>query len=75
MKFASKYDLAQPKDGEVKLLTKFAYWPIFIAGFWVWLERFEVLQVYRITEQKVTIDEEIVIFLAGKWINLANRCK
>lgn len=75
MKWPAKYTEVEPLAGTTRLKRVFAWVPTYIAGTKVWLEYYEILQVCRIIEEKVTIEGKEVIFLVNKWINLAKRCK
>lgn len=75
MKWPAKYVLPENKDGDTRLKRVFAWLPTNIAGVIVWLSTYELLQVYRIKEEKVKIDSEEVIFLPGNWVNITKRCK
>lgn len=75
MKWLAKYVKRVPADGDYRLYRRFAWAPIYIDGVIVWLSKYEIIQVYRITEQKVKINGEIVAFLPGNWVNIAKRCK
>lgn len=67
---------AEIANGTTRLRRKFAWLPTYISGTIVWLERYEVLQVYIISDQKVIIEEKETIFVIGVWKNLSKRlCK
>jgi hypothetical protein len=75
MKWPAKHTRIEPLAGTTRINNRFAWLPTYINGFIVWLSWFEALQVYRITEEKVTIDDKTVTFLPGKWVNITKRCK
>lgn len=75
MKWNAKHTKPEIIAGTTRLERRFAWLPFYIDGLILWFTTYEVLQVYRITEEKVIIDGQPVIFSPGKWINLANRCK
>lgn len=75
MKWPAKVTRKPPEDGDVRLFRKFAYLPFYIDGVIVWLEYYETLQVYKTKKEVVKIDNELIEFLAGQWVNLADRCK
>ena len=75
MKWPAKYTQVEPKDGDTRLERRFAWAPVYIDGSRVWLQYYEILQVLRISEEKVVIDGEPFRFYVKTWINLAKRCK
>lgn len=75
MRWSAKYVQPKPIEGDSRLYRRFAWCPVYIDGNIIWLETYEILQVYRIIEQKIKIDSEEITFLPGNWINLAKRCK
>lgn len=75
MKWPAKHTEVEPVPGSVRVRNRFAWKPIYIAGFIVWLSWYEILQVYRVTEEKLKIEDKDIIFLPGKWLNITKRCK
>lgn len=75
MQWLAKYTKPQPKDGEVRLFRKFAWLPHYIDGTFVWLEKYETLQVYRQREENIVLNGKQDKLLAGIWISFADRCK
>lgn len=76
MRWKAKYTTTDYKEGATRLKRAFAYMPLYITGEIVWLEMYDVLQVYTITKQKAIIDGQEQLFSIGKWINLSKRlCK
>lgn len=73
MRWLAKHTKIEPVDGSVRVERRFAFFPHYIAGTMVWLETYEILQVYRIHEEKVTIDDKQITLLAGQWINLGDK--
>lgn len=75
MHWYAKHTRPKFNEGDVRLHRIFAFIPVYIEGVMVFFETYEVLQVYRITEQKIKLDGEEVVFSPGQWINLTKRCK
>lgn len=75
MKWKAKYTRADFANGTTRLKRCFAWLPVYISGNIVWLETYEILQVYSIISQKIIIDEKETIFANGNWLNLSKRCK
>lgn len=75
MIWPARHTKVQPPVGTLRFERYFAFWPVRIGDNIVWLEFYEVMQVYRITEEKVVIDDKPVTFLPGKWVNITKRCK
>lgn len=75
MRWLAKYTIVDPVDGDMRVLRVFAWLPHYIGGVIVWVEKYEILQVYRINEEKVEIDNQKTTLLAGRWVNLSDRCK
>jgi hypothetical protein len=61
------------KQGDISLIRRFAWLPTYIAGKIVWLEFFDILQMYEVHTYTVTIDEQQTAFVTGKWIHLSKR--
>lgn len=74
MTWPAKYIQPPVTEGVVRVMRVFAWLPKQISDKIVWFTHYEVLQVYRITEQKVEIDGEKVTFTPGNWINITKRC-
>lgn len=73
MKIKARFVSPQYNEGLTRLKRKFAFIPTLIGAEWVWLESYEVLQVWRIEEQKVTIEEQELLFFNGYWKNISTR--
>lgn len=73
MRWKAKHTRIEIKDGTTRLKRLFAWLPTYIAGTIVWLEQYEILQVYIILEQKVKIEEKEFTFAIGNWKNLSKR--
>jgi hypothetical protein len=75
MHWKAKYTRADYKEGATRLKRCFAWLPVYISGDMVWLESYEVLQVYNVSQEKVIIDSKEKVFALGAWKNLSKRCK
>lgn len=73
MQWLAKHTRAQYAKGATRLFRRFAWLPVYIAGKIVWLEYFETLQMYDVTEYQVLIEESKVSFHITKWIDLSKR--
>ncbi len=73
MRWQSKHIRAEIPNGFTRLKRRFSWLPIYILGTIVWLESYEILQVYIISQQKVIIEEKEITFAIGKWVNLSKR--
>lgn len=74
MRWKAKYTKADYQHGTTRLKQCFAWLPVYISGVIVWLEGYEVLQVYKIMNEKVIIDQQETLFTSGSWQNLSKRC-
>lgn len=74
MRWKSKYTKADYQHGTTRLKRSFAWLPVYISGVVVWLERYETLQMYKITNENVIIDQQETLFASGSWQNLSKRC-
>lgn len=74
MRWKAKYTKADYQHGTTRLKRSFAWWPVYISGEIIWMESYETLQVFKITQEKVIIDEQETLFACGSWINLSKRC-
>lgn len=75
MHWKAKYTRTDYADGATRLKRAFAWLPIYIEGDIIWLQGYEILQVYKLVEQKVIIDAKETIFVNGNWQNLSKRWK
>jgi hypothetical protein len=76
MRWKAKYTKADFKEGITRLERSFAWLPVYIGGEIIWLEKYEILQVYQITKIIALIDNEPQTFSIGAWTNLSTRtCK
>jgi hypothetical protein len=73
MKWYAKRIIQEPTDGSTQLIRKFAWLPVLIAGQKVWMETYEVLQVWEVKRTTVRIEEKDIVFAIGRWINLSKR--
>lgn len=76
MKWKAKITRPEIKQGSTRLKRVFAWLPKYIDGSFIWLETYEILQMYIIATHNVIIDDETVKFHCGEFINLSARlCK
>jgi len=75
MKWPSRFTRTENKAGDTRLFRIFAWLPVYISGVIVWLEFYEWLQKYEITEKEVEINGEKVKFSVGTWSNITKRCR
>lgn len=75
MQWKAKYTTADYSEGTTRLKRVFAWLPTYINGVKVWLETYEILQVYVIDKDTVLIEEKQTVFSNGFWKNLSKRCK
>lgn len=76
MQWKSRYTKADYANGSTRLKRRFAWLPVYISGTYVWLEGYEILQVFVVTRQVAVIDEEEKSFNLSKWVDLSKRiCK
>lgn len=73
MKWKAKYTKVDYPNLATRVKRVFAWKPTYIAGLIVWLQYYEVLQVYEIKEFIVEIDGEKVYFSKSDWIDLSKR--
>lgn len=73
MIWKSKYVNPEIQNGATRIKRVFAWMPTYISGNMVWLQSYDVLQVYRITAYVVQFEGEQKEFAVGQWINLAKR--
>lgn len=75
MRWPAKHTRPEINAGATRITSVFAWLPVYISGTMVWLEFYEILQVYNISDQKVIIEEKETTFVLRKWINLSKRLK
>lgn len=75
MKKPAKYTVPDYPVKTTRLMRKFAWKPIYISGTVIWLEFYDVLQVYEGTNHETIMDGEQVDFMVFTWVNLTNRCR
>lgn len=62
-----------PKFGTTRKRVKFAYFPTLVGTALIWLELFEVLEVWSVDAYTVEIDGTAAVFHLGKWVELSKR--
>jgi hypothetical protein len=77
MIWKAKYTIADYRHGTTRLKRIFAWLPTYIDGSKIWLDTYEILQVYIIENYPVVLDEaspkEITSFYRGKWVDVSKR--
>lgn len=64
---------AARKFGDVRKRVKFALLPARVGDALVWLELYEVLEVWNVDPYVVLLDGQKVAFELGKWIEISRR--
>ena len=59
------------KNGETMLIKKFAFMPVFINGFLIWLSFYDILKAYVVT----TTSTDVGTFENAKWVIVSKRIK
>lgn len=75
MKWKAKFTRPNYEDGTVRLKRCFAWLPVYIDGFFVWLTNYDIMQVYVSEDNKAIIDGENSIVTSKYWKNKGKRCK
>lgn len=76
MKWKAKYTEVHYPNGASRLKRIFAWSPVYIDGTMLWLETYEVLQMYVLNTHKVILDptsKETTNFHTGVWIDISKR--
>lgn len=77
MIWKAKYTKADYAHGTTRLKRVFAWLPTHIDGDIVWLEHYEVLQVYEVLKFAVRLDiakpTEATEFFRGQWTDISKR--
>lgn len=73
MKIKTRYTRPVIPDGTTRLKRVFAWRPTYVAGYWVWLGFYDVLQGYIATEYVVTIDGRQQKIRASNWTDITKR--
>lgn len=73
MQWHAKYTTVEIEDGETRLKRVFAFMPVRIADEIVWLETYEILQLFHVKQHNITIDNKPAMFKVGEWINISKR--
>lgn len=65
----------QPKAGDSKSVLRFAYLPHIVenTATRVWLERYEVLYVWKVDNVDGSVEGKVMSFPYGAWIKVAER--
>ena len=73
MRWISKYTQPVIEEGSSRLMRVFAFRPKDVNGTLVWLEHFEVLQVWKVERFKVLVEGQEKGFEVGKWVDISTR--
>jgi len=77
MRWKAKYTKAEYKPGTTRLKRVFAFIPTYINGEMVWLETYDVLQVYHSQQYNCKLPDlketEESVFNVCRWVNLSKR--
>ena len=73
MKFKARYKQANYVHGATRLKRLFAWLPLYISGYTIWLCSYDVLEVYLEKQTTVILDGKTTIFTNGKWECLSKR--
>lgn len=73
MKWKAKYTRPEVSDGTTRLKRVFAWRPNYVNGDIVWLQSFDVLQVYVVATYNMKIDGEMKSAKIGSWIEVSKR--
>lgn len=73
----AKYTKAQYANGTTRLKRVFAFKPTYIDGKIIWLETYEILQMYKLEKHLAVLDPskptEASEFFLGAWIDISKR--
>ena len=69
MKWKARYTHTDYATGTTRLKRAFAWLPVYIDGYYIWLADYETLQVY---ETKTTSTDS-GIFKNSQWVNISKR--
>lgn len=73
MRGISKYTHPVIEEGSTRMMRVFAYLPIEVGGYRIWLEHYEVLQGWIIERFKLKVDGQDKAFEVGKWVDISKR--
>lgn len=73
MKWKAKFTRIDYPNFSTRTKTVFAWTPTYISGSFVWLENYEILQVFVITEYNLEIEGEKVYITKSDWTDLSKR--
>lgn len=61
------------QEGETRESLRFAWLPHYVGNVRIWLQKYEVLEVYHIEKIPATLDGMPYVFTIGKWIKATER--
>jgi hypothetical protein len=67
--------VTMPKAGETRVKTAFAWLPSVAGEQLVWLERYEILEAYAVSQMVVVVAEKPVSVTFGEWKVVSTRLK
>ena len=70
MTWPTKTTMESYNAGSTKMERRFAFWPIKIDGFYVWLQFYEVMQYWQILTYQIDAKNAAYI---SKWIDISKR--
>ena len=77
MKWKARYTETHYPHGTSRLKRCFAWVPVYVDGTIVWLETYEILQMYSVTVHTVILDpannKELTNFYSGNWVEISKR--
>lgn len=73
MRWKAKYTRADFAPNTTRFKRVFAWIPTYVGGTMVWLETYEVLQVYSVEEIQLEDEGKPVFFTNGNWKDIAKR--
>lgn len=77
MRWKAKYTEAHYTHGTSRLKRVFAWLPTYVDGTVVWLETYEILQMYNVLAYTVLLDptnpKEWTNFYIGNWMDVSKR--
>lgn len=73
MIWKAKYSKETYPAGTTRVKRVFAWLPFQINGDMVWLESYEIAQLYIERQHQVTMEDKPIIFKVNEWINLSYR--
>lgn len=73
MRLKAKYIANDPEAGTVRVRREFAWSSKTIAGERIWLEFYEVLEVWVMSVYDAKVDGKAIKITAGRWVDTETR--